>query len=108
VIELLASTKLHFVPTDAEEGSESPHPIVMIQGLRNPCPQIDKFRPGLKESFVVRDEERNIVGRKAGVMGTAEAGGVVERGMRIVVESLGEYQALGCVELQCSQERKVG
>jgi len=102
-IDLLAlgvGTKLHFVPAgsdDTGEGGESAHPIVVLQGLRNPCPQIDKFRPGLKESFVVRDEERNIVGRRAGVMGTVEVGGLVKRGMRIVVESPGVYQALGCV-----------
>jgi hypothetical protein len=65
--------------------------------LRNPCPQIDKFRTGLKEQFVVRDDERRIVGRRAGVMGTVEVGGEVSVGMRIVVESMGEFEALGCV-----------
>lgn len=99
-IDLLSvgvGTKLHFLPADEDMDVDSPHAIVVIQGLRNPCPQIDKFRPGLKESFVVRDEERNIVERKAGVMGTVQAGGVVTKGMRIVVEPPEEYQTLACV-----------
>ena len=91
-------TKLHFLPADADDAAvESPHPIVVLQGVRNPCPQIDKFRPGLKENFIVRDSERNIIGRKAGVMGTVEVGGVVSVGMKIVVESPGDFEALACV-----------
>jgi len=27
--------------------------VVEIQGLRNPCPQIDKFQSGLREQFIV-------------------------------------------------------
>ncbi len=55
-----------------------------MQGLRNPCPQIDRFREGLKEMLVVGDGERRIVGRRAGVMGTVDVGGVVSVRMRIV------------------------
>ncbi|KAK3290165.1 pyruvate kinase-like protein [Chaetomium fimeti] len=66
---------------------QTPHAVVVIQGLRNPCPQIDRFRAGLKEQFIVRDGERRIVGRTAGVMGTVEAGGLVEGGGEV----------LGCV-----------
>ncbi|KAK0619015.1 pyruvate kinase-like protein [Immersiella caudata] len=100
-IDLLAlgvGAKLHFLPAERGDGDmELPHAVVVIQGLRNPCPQIDKFQAGLKEKFIVRDKDRSIVGRKAGVMATVGAGGVVERGMRIVVERAEEYQALGCV-----------
>jgi MOSC domain-containing protein YiiM len=111
-IDLLAlgkGTKLHFLPpntdndnNDDEDNSDAdlqtPHAVVVIQGVRNPCPQIDRFRPGLKESFVVRGGERRIVGRTAGVMGTVEAGGEVKVGMRVVVEEMeGEFEALGCV-----------
>jgi len=39
--------------------------VVEIQGLRNPCPQIDKFQSGLPEQFIVRDENRMIIGRLA-------------------------------------------
>lgn len=75
------------------------HAVVVLQGVRNPCPQIDRFRPGLKETFLVRDEERRIVRRLAGVMGTVERGGVVTVGMRIVVEEPegGVFEELGCV-----------
>lgn len=60
-VDLLAlrkGTKLHSLRGNEclEEGS-SKHPIVVVQGLRNPCPQIEKFRAGLKEAFVVREEE---------------------------------------------------
>ncbi|KAK4445755.1 pyruvate kinase-like protein [Podospora aff. communis PSN243] len=99
-IDLLAlgvGTKLHFLPADGDGGTNEPHPVVVIQGLRNPCPQIDKFRAGLKEKFILRDKERNIVGRKAGVMGTIDTGGIVEKGMRIVVERPEVHHTLECV-----------
>jgi MOSC domain-containing protein YiiM len=99
-IDLLAlgvGSKLHFLPADGDGDMDEPHPIIVIQGLRNPCPQIDKFKAGLKEKFIVRDEERTIVGRKAGVMGTVDMGGVVEKGMRIVIERPEECLPLACV-----------
>ncbi|KAL2130910.1 hypothetical protein VTI74DRAFT_5794 [Chaetomium olivicolor] len=107
LLSLGKGTKLHFLPprnspTSGEEEEDdelmtAPHPIVVLQGLRNPCPQIDKFRPGLKEQFIVRDHERRIVGRKAGVMGTVEVGGEVSVGMRIVVDNGVHFEELGCV-----------
>ncbi len=39
---------------------------------------------GLKQMLVVGDGERRIVGRRAGVMGTVDVGGVVSVRMRIV------------------------
>ncbi|KAH6844789.1 pyruvate kinase-like protein [Chaetomium sp. MPI-CAGE-AT-0009] len=113
-IDLLAlgkGTKLHFLPPppptstndvdsnkNEEAALQAPHAVVVIQGLRNPCPQIDRFRAGLKERFVERDGERRIVGRAAGVMGTVEVGGLVRVGMRVVVEEVeGGFEALGCV-----------
>ncbi|AEO60286.1 hypothetical protein MYCTH_54141 [Thermothelomyces thermophilus ATCC 42464] len=115
-IDLLAlgrGTRLHFLPPlpatttapspspSEEEGSSGgrDHAVVVLQGVRNPCPQIDRFRAGLKEMFVVRDEERRIVRRLAGVMGTVERGGVITVGMRIVVEEPdgGVFEELGCV-----------
>lgn len=62
---------------------------IRITGLRNPCPQIEKFQSGLQERFIVRDEARKIVARKAGVMGVVESGGEVRPGMRIVVVESG-------------------
>jgi len=80
-----------------EEGEDEEHVIIVITGLRNPCWQIDKFRKGLKEKFVIRDDDRKIIKRSAGVLATVERGGVVERGMRIVVEEAGEFVPLEVV-----------
>jgi len=110
-VNLLAlgrDTKLHFLPaasaaTTPDAGAAladqetTPHAVVVLRGVRNPCPQIDKFRPGLKEQFIRRDEERKIVGRTAGVMGTVEHGGPVSVGMKIVVEPPADHQQLECV-----------
>lgn len=80
-----------------------PTASVRITGLRNPCPQIEKFKKGLQERFIVRDEARKIVARKAGVMGVVESSGEVRPGMRIVaVENengkRGDgFRPLGCV-----------
>lgn len=73
------------------------HAVLTITGLRNPCPQIEKHRKGLQELFIDRKAERKIIGRKAGVMSTVDIGGVIMPGMRIVVQSPDEYEALSCV-----------
>lgn len=99
LLKLGKDTRLHFIQPNTDEGSalEQEHPIVTVTGLRNPCPQIEKHRKGLQEVFIERDSERKIVGRKAGIMSTINAGGVVMPGMRIVVEEPAVYEALGCV-----------
>lgn len=101
-IDLLAlskGTKLHFLSAAScsDNIPSETHPVVVITGLRNPCPQIEKFRKGLQEHFIVRDAQRNIVGRRAGVMGVVEAGGRVEKGMKMVVEKPATFMALECV-----------
>jgi MOSC domain-containing protein YiiM len=73
------------------------HAVVEITGLRNPCPQIESFQRGLQEKFIVRNEERQIVGRKAGVMGVVVRGGEVRKGMKMVVKRAEKYEALDCV-----------
>jgi MOSC domain-containing protein YiiM len=73
------------------------HPVVVITGLRNPCPQIEKFRKGLQEKFIVRDANRNIVVRKAGVMSVVEVGGKVDKGMSLFIETPATFVALDCV-----------
>ncbi|OCT53698.1 hypothetical protein CLCR_10831 [Cladophialophora carrionii] len=73
------------------------HPVLVVTGLRNPCPQINHFRSGLQERFIERDEQRTIVVRKAGIMSTVEVGGVIEVGMRIMVEQPAVWKALECV-----------
>jgi MOSC domain-containing protein YiiM len=58
---------------------------VEITGLRNPCPQINNFRPGLLKLCVGKDADGNVV-RKAGIMGIVLRGGEVRPGDVITVE----------------------
>ncbi|WP_318206164.1 MOSC domain-containing protein [Streptomyces sp. SCL15-4] len=53
--------------------------VLEVTGLRNPCPQIDAFQPGLLKQVVGRDEAGNVV-RKAGIMSIVREGGVVRPG----------------------------
>lgn len=105
LLGLSEGTVLRFVD-DGDDTEEKKQDVatsvagIRITGLRNPCPQIEKFRDGLQDRFIVRDEQRKIVGRKAGVMGVVENGGEVKPGMKILVvydESLGGHKALVCV-----------
>lgn len=50
--------------------------VVEVTGLRNPCQQINDFRPGLLKLIVGRDAEGNPV-RKGGIMGIVLSGGEV-------------------------------
>jgi hypothetical protein len=59
--------------------------IVEITGLRNPCIQLNKVKPGLMDAVLDRDERGNLI-RKAGIMGIVVAGGTVRPGDPIVVE----------------------
>jgi len=61
-----------------------PQALVEITGLRNPCAQIDTFRPGLLKAVLGRDAEGRLV-RKAGIMGIVLEGGEVRPGDGIVV-----------------------
>lgn len=60
--------------------------VVEVTGLRNPCHQLDAFRPGLTQACLGRDAEGGLV-RKAGVMGIVLSGGLVRPGDRIGVEA---------------------
>jgi MOSC domain-containing protein YiiM len=59
--------------------------IVEVTGLRNPCVQIDRFRPGLLREVAGRDET-GAVWRKSGIMSVVVAGGEVTAGDAIDVE----------------------
>ncbi|MFC9328257.1 MOSC domain-containing protein [Kitasatospora sp. NPDC057015] len=59
--------------------------VVEVTGLRNPCPQINAFRPGLLKQVVGRDETGGLV-RRAGIMGIVLAGGEVRPGDAVRVE----------------------
>lgn len=59
--------------------------VVRVTGLRNPCVQLDQFRPGLMSALIERNAQGALV-LKAGVMGVVEAGGIVSAGDAIAVE----------------------
>jgi MOSC domain-containing protein YiiM len=59
--------------------------VVEATGLRNPCAQLDRFRPGLMAATLGRDAEGRLL-RKAGIMGVVLAGGEVMPGDPIRVE----------------------
>jgi MOSC domain-containing protein YiiM len=75
LLGLPTGTKLHL-------GGEA---TVEVTGLRNPCRQLDDFRPGLMRAVLDRDRRGNLV-RKAGVMGVVVAGGEVRPGDEVRVE----------------------
>ncbi|PJI93320.1 MOSC domain-containing protein [Luteimicrobium subarcticum] len=57
---------------------------VEITGLRNPCQQINDFRPGLLREVVGTDDAGEVV-RKAGVMAVVHVGGDVAPGDTVTV-----------------------
>ena len=59
--------------------------VVQLTGLRNPCSQLDKFRPGLMRATLGRDDDGGLI-LKAGVMGIVLADGDVRIGDTIRVE----------------------
>lgn len=59
--------------------------LIEVTGLRNPCKQLDHFQEGLTAAVLDRDEDGDLI-RKAGVMATVLAGGVVCPGDSIRVE----------------------
>ena len=62
--------------------------LVEVTGLRNPCKQLNRFRPGLMDAVLDRDKDGNLI-RKAGVMGIVLSDGEVRPGdeIRIVLPS---------------------
>lgn len=59
---------------------------IELTGLRNPCAQIDAFRPGLLAEMLPRGPEGQVI-RRAGVMAIVLTGGVVRVGdaVRVVL-----------------------
>lgn len=60
------------------------HAVLKVTGLRNPCSQIESFRPGLLKQVAVRSEGK--IERKAGIMTVALEGGVVRARDAIRIE----------------------
>lgn len=59
--------------------------VLEVTGLRNPCAQIERFRPGLLAAVLHKGTDGKLV-RKTGVMSVVRAGGVVRPGDAIAVE----------------------
>jgi MOSC domain-containing protein YiiM len=58
---------------------------VVVTGLRNPCQQINAFRPGLLKRVIAHDQDGNLV-RKGGVMAVVLHGGPIRPGDSVTVE----------------------
>ena len=59
--------------------------IVEVTGLRDPCKQLNGYRPGLMAAVIDRDEQGNRI-LKAGIMGVVHCGGEVRANDSIRVE----------------------
>ena len=59
--------------------------VVEVTGLRNPCRQLNEFRPGLMAATLDRDADGNLI-RKAGIMAIVLHGGDVREGDAIHIE----------------------
>lgn len=70
---------------------------IEITGLRNPCAQIERYRPGLLQAVLGRDAAGEVV-RKSGVMAIVLAGGEVHPGDSIAIHlPAGPHRALQVV-----------
>ena len=72
---------------DLPEGAElrlGASAIVRVTGLRNPCVQLDRFRPGLMAALLDRAPGGELI-RKAGVMAVVVTGGAVIAGDAITI-----------------------
>jgi MOSC domain-containing protein YiiM len=71
--------------------------IIEVTGLREPCQQLDKCRPGLMEAVLERRPCGELI-RKCGIMSIVIAGGEVRSGDPILVDLPPEpHEALTCV-----------
>lgn len=70
--------------------------VVELTGLRNPCVQIEAYRPGLLRRVLGRAEDGSVV-RRAGVMSVVVTGGTVRRGDPVRVEAPDRFLALDLV-----------
>ncbi len=74
-----------------------PQAVVRVTGLRNPCSQLDGFRPGLTTAVLDRAPDGTLM-RKAGVMAIVVSGGIVSAGDPVGIRLPPEpHHALDCV-----------
>jgi MOSC domain-containing protein YiiM len=76
ILNLPVGTKLYL----------GPQAILEVTGLRNPCQQLNKFRSGLMDACLERDEQGTIQERKGGIMSVVLEGGEVKPNDVIKVE----------------------
>jgi hypothetical protein len=62
-----------------------PRPAILVTGLRNPCQQINRYRPGLLKRVLGRKADGSL-DRRAGVMAVVLRGGPIRPGTEIDVE----------------------
>jgi|SRR5581483_2770005 len=62
-----------------------PSAVVEVTGLRNPCTQLDRLRPGLMAAVIGRDEHGAVI-LKAGIMAVVLSDGDVSGGDSITIE----------------------
>ena len=67
--------------------------VVEVTGLRNPCVQLDRLRPGLMAATLERADDGELV-RKAGVMAVVVHGGAIVPGDAVRVISPPAYEPL--------------
>ncbi|MFL6001330.1 MAG: hypothetical protein ACJ72P_00835, partial [Nocardioides sp.] len=60
-------------------------PAVLVTGLRNPCQQINHYRPGLLKRVLGRNADGTL-SRRAGAMAVVLRGGPVRPGSEIEIE----------------------
>lgn len=71
-----------------------PAAVVDVTGLRNPCRQLNDYRPGLMQAVLGRDAAGHLI-RKAGIMSVVLAEGEVRAGDPIRIElPAGPHQRL--------------
>jgi hypothetical protein len=72
-------------PSDHVEQTRDSRPAIVVTGLRNPCQQINHYRPGLLKRVLIREDDGS-VSRRAGVMAVVLRGGPIRPGAEIHVE----------------------
>jgi MOSC domain len=71
--------------------------ILQVTGLRNPCVQLNNFRPGLMDAVLDKAEDGGLI-RKAGVMTIVMQAGVIRTGDAITITLPdGPHKALAVV-----------
>jgi len=81
VVALVAAAEWDRVARDPGDD----RPAVVVTGLRNPCAQINGFRPGLLKEVLGHDADGNLI-RRAGVMAVVLHGGTIRPGDAVTAD----------------------